>query len=258
MILVLIPNGNTDTRGIGILESLWKVLEVIIYTRLRESFCLHDALHEFRAVMGTRAVVLDLKLAQDLDRVNQDPFFLVFLDLLKAYYTVYRGRLLTTLEGYRTSPHMCKLLVVFWYQHEFVAHQNRCHGLYFKTTRGTTQVRIVSPTLFNLIVYNMVCNWLALMVDDQLSVQEGLGLALGRCLVIFYANGGMVESRDPDWLQGNLNVIIGIFCRYGLVMNVTKSKVMICQPGALQSGMSEEVVGWRCTGRGYPCQYLLI
>ena len=81
MILVLIPKGNTDTRGIGLLESLWKVLEAIIYTRLRESVCLHNVLHGFRAVMGTRAAVLELNVAQELARVNQDPLFLVFLYL---------------------------------------------------------------------------------------------------------------------------------------------------------------------------------
>ena len=149
---------------------------------------------------------------------------------------------------------MCNLLVVFLYQQEFIAHQNGYHGPYFKTTRGTTQGILISPNLFNLIVYNVVCNWLALMVDDQLPAQEGLGITLWRCLVIFYANGGMVGSRDPNWLQGDLNVIIGLLRRYVLVANVIKSKVVICQPGALQSGMSEEAVGLRCTGRGDPCQ----
>ena len=149
-----------------------------------------------------------------------------------------KGRLLTTLGGYSAGPHMCNLLVVFLYQQEFIAHQNGYHGPYFKTTRGTTQGILISPTLFNLIVYNVVCNWLALMVDDQLPAQEGLGITLWRCLVIFYANGGMVGSRDPNWLQGDLNVIIGLLRRYVLVANVIKSKVVICQPGALQSGMS--------------------
>ena len=36
-ILVLIPKGNTDTRGIGLLELLWKVVEVIIDIRLMAS-----------------------------------------------------------------------------------------------------------------------------------------------------------------------------------------------------------------------------
>ena len=45
--------------------------------------------------MGT--VILELKLAQELSRVNQDPLFLVFMDLRKTYYNMDRGRILKTL-----------------------------------------------------------------------------------------------------------------------------------------------------------------
>ena len=34
-ILVLISKGNTDTQGIGILETIWKVVEAIVNTRLQ-------------------------------------------------------------------------------------------------------------------------------------------------------------------------------------------------------------------------------
>ena len=36
--------------------------------------------------------------------MDQDPTFLVFLDLQKAYNTVDFGHLLTTLEGYSVAP----------------------------------------------------------------------------------------------------------------------------------------------------------
>ena len=42
-ILVLIMKGNTDTRGIGLLEKLWKVMEALIYTCLRASLHMHNA-----------------------------------------------------------------------------------------------------------------------------------------------------------------------------------------------------------------------
>ena len=44
-ILVMIHKGNTDTRGIGLFESLWKVEEAIINTCLRASICFHNVLH---------------------------------------------------------------------------------------------------------------------------------------------------------------------------------------------------------------------
>ena len=50
-IQVLILKENMDTWGIGLLESLWKVVEAIIDTRLRESVHLHNVLHGFHTCM---------------------------------------------------------------------------------------------------------------------------------------------------------------------------------------------------------------
>ena len=56
---------------------------------------------------------MDLKLAQELDRVDQYRLFLVFLGLSKAYKTIDYIRIIRTLEGYGAGPHICKLLVTF-------------------------------------------------------------------------------------------------------------------------------------------------
>ena len=45
---------------------------------------------------------------------------------------------------------------------------------------------------------------------------------------MFYADDGMVVLQDPQWLQGALGVLIGLLCWYGLVVNISKSKAMIC------------------------------
>ena len=80
-------------------------------------------------------------------------------------------------------------------------------------------------------------------VEDQLVSQEGMRLVVSICLVLFYACNGMVGSRDTLWFQGALNMLIGLFRKYGLVENVAKSKSMTCQSGTLRSWISEESVG---------------
>ena len=72
-------------------------MEAIIETRLRESVCLHDVLHGLRTGRGIGTAILELKTTQDLDRMYQYPLILVFLNMRKAYDTVDRGQLLTTL-----------------------------------------------------------------------------------------------------------------------------------------------------------------
>ena len=76
---------------------------------------------------------------------------------------------------------------------------------------------------------------------------DGLGDTVRRCLVVFYANDVMVGSRDPEWLQHAMNVLVSIFRRYGLVANITKSCTIKCHPRALQAGILEEAMTLLCT-----------
>ena len=99
-IIFLITKGITDTIGIRLLETLWKVVEVLINTRLRGILYIHYFLHGFRSMRGTGTAIMELNISQALDSIYQCPLFLVFLELWKAYDTVDRDRLFITLEGY--------------------------------------------------------------------------------------------------------------------------------------------------------------
>ena len=63
-VLVLIPKVTTDTRVIGLLETLCKVVEALIDTRLCASLQLHDVLHELLDGRGTGTAIIELNLAQ--------------------------------------------------------------------------------------------------------------------------------------------------------------------------------------------------
>ena len=106
------------------------------------------------------------------------------------------------------------------------------------------------PTLFNLVVDNVVRNWLSMTVEDELVAHDGLGLMMGQCIGMFYANDGLVWSREQKWLRGYLNMPIGLFRRYGLVANIAKSKSMTCQTVEIWYGMSEEEVFQKSMGSG--------
>ena len=58
--------------------------------------------------------IMELKLAQELVSIDQEPLCLVLMDLRKSYDTVDWDRLLTTLEGYGAGTHMCGLLETLW------------------------------------------------------------------------------------------------------------------------------------------------
>ena len=61
-ILVLIHKGTTDTWGIGLLETLWKVVEALIETRICVSLQFHDILHGFQSGIGKGMYIMELKI----------------------------------------------------------------------------------------------------------------------------------------------------------------------------------------------------
>ena len=138
MILVLITKETTDTRGIVLLETLWKVVEALIDTCLHVSLQMHGVLHKFRSRRGMGASIMELKLARELSRIYPYPLFLVFLDFWKAYDTVDWDRLLITLEVFGVGRLMCGFLETFWDCWKVVPRQNGFHWPAFLATRGTT------------------------------------------------------------------------------------------------------------------------
>ena len=155
--------------------------------------------------------IMDLKLAQGLARIDHDCLFLVFLDLHKAYNTVDRYQPIQILGGYGAGPCMCRLLDTFWSHQQLVPRQNVYHGPAYPVIQGTTQGGLVSPTIFNVVVDNAVRIWLSVIVEYQRVYHDGLREAFRRCLGFFYTNYGMVGSRDPDWLQHSINMLVGLF-----------------------------------------------
>ena len=247
-VLVLIPKDTTDTRGIGLLDTLWGMVEEIIDTRIRASLQFHEVLHGLRAGIWTGTAIMEMNLAQELLSVYHNHHFLVLFDLRKSYANVDRELLIQTLEGYGTVPCLCGLLENFWDHQNAVPRQNVYHGPAFPSTWGKTQVGLVSMTLFNMDVESVIRTWLDMTVEYQRVAHKGKGDDVERCLGVFYTNDRMVGSRDAEWLQQLMNILVSLFWRYGLAANVAKSRIMTCQTGVLRSGMSEKSKALKCTG----------
>ena len=149
-----------------------------------------------------------------------------------------RDRLLKKLEGYSAGPRMCRLLETFCSHQQLVPRHIGYHRPDFPDTRGMTQGDLVSPTLLNIVVDNVIRTWLAITVEYHRVAHNGLGEAFGSCLGVLYADDGMVGSRD----------LVGLFQRYGLAAKAAKSRSMTCQPGALKLGVSAESKALKCMG----------
>ena len=115
------------------------------------------------------------------------------------------------MEGYGSGPRLCGLLETLLDRQQLVQRQNGFHGTAFPATRGTTQGGLVSQTLFKMVVDNFIRTWLDTTVEDHMLDHDGLGETVRQFLGFFYADDGMVGSRDLDWLQHLMNVLVGLF-----------------------------------------------
>ena len=61
---------------------------------------------------------------------------------------------------------------------------------------------------------------------------------------------GVIGLRNTEWIQGSINILILIFRRVFLMINVAKSKTTTCQTGVIRKGMSEKYFSWRSTEEG--------
>ena len=94
---------------------------------------------------------------------------------------------------------------------------------------------------------------MSLTVEYKSATHEGLGVVVGQCMGVFYADDGMIGSRNPEWIQGDINVLIGVFIRVGLMENIAKYKTMNYQTGVIHMGISEG--GFIQRSKGYGATY---
>ena len=204
----------------------------------------NNALHGFRANRGRGTACIEEKLLQQLSKMVQATLHFIFLDMWKAYDTVYRERLLTILEGYEVGSNVLGLLKFYWDNQCCVAKCGKYHGETFVSYCGATQGGVVSSTLFNVLVDAVVWKWLADVMKNMTSANTGLqGDNVGCMSSLFYTDDGLNGSKDHEWLQNATQHLCNLFrdCT-GLKPNTEKTETMSCHPGLIRG---------RCSMEGY-------
>ena len=119
----------------------------------------------------------------------------------------------------------------------------------FSTGRGVTQGDPVSPTLFNIIVDEVVRETLQEICGPQ-EAQHGFRWSEGEHNICFYAYDGRIAGKYLIWVQAALITMVRIFERVGLQTNLDKTKAMICMTGFIWGQQGAEVYKRQATGEG--------
>ena len=68
--------------------------------------------------------------------------------------------------------------------------------------------------------------------------------------VIFYVNNGRIAGQDHKWFQDSLSVMVAMFRRMGLEINLEKYKTMVFMPGYILGKWEEHDHKRRAMGEG--------
>ena len=220
-ILVLIPKSTPgEYRGIALLDIIYKLVSSIINQRISSKIEFDDAIHGFREGRGTGTAILEAKLLAQLRCRSDEPLFMVFLDLKKAYDTLNRTQAMRILEAYGVGPNIRRLIQAIWDGDTMIPRQAGYYGRAFRARRGVRQGDIVSPLIFNIMVDAVVRHWRHVQNPRELDD-----------LALFYADDGMVSGGDAETVQRTVDQMTKDFKSIGLKMNARKTEYMIMSGG---------------------------
>ena len=105
------------------------------------------------------------------------------------------------------------------------------YGRPFQAGREVTQGGPLLAKLFNILVDVVAREWTRLMretLDFGDMGEEEREAMLRELFAIFYMDDGHIASRDPDFLQRVLDMLVEIFRQMGLETNTKKTQAMVC------------------------------
>jgi len=215
-ILVLIPKTEPGkVRGIGLLESLWKLITTIIHCRLMRGITFHPDMHRFLPKKGCSTACMEAKLQMQHMYCIGQPLYQIFIDMSKAYDGLDRDRTLQLLQDYGVGENILRILQNFWVTHTIIPQQKECYGEPFPAVRGVTQGDIVSPTIFNIVISAVLYHWYWSMAA------QGFDTTTLR----FYADDGLLADSNARSLQFGVNEIARLFLCFGLQLNGQKQRL---------------------------------
>ena len=89
------------------------------------------------------------------------------------------------------------------------------YGTPFKGYWGITQVDTSSPTIFNIVVYSIIRNWVTVVVVVEAG-SGGFGSVLHSIASFSHSKNCLLASTQPGCLRGAFNILTGLFNWAGL------------------------------------------
>jgi exonuclease III len=223
-------NNPENYRGIALGSCLSKVFCTILNKRLNKFLHENDILPEnqigFRKGYRTTDHIFVLKtLIDKYTKKLGKSLYACFVDFKAAYDTIWRDGLIYKLIEVGIGKYFLKVIQNMYANVSYCI-KSESGGLTptIPSSRGLKQGGVLSPTLFNIYLYDLPTNLL-----DALSSPVWLDNKQVNCLM--YADDLVLLSESKEGLQHSLNRLETYCTKWGLTVNLSKTKVIVFNKG---------------------------
>ena len=233
------PTDCSSYRGITVGTLMAKLFATIVNKRVtkwaEENHLRARGQAGFRKDHRTSDQIFVLRTLIEQQRMAGTPLYVCFVDFQKAYDTVPRALLWGKLERMGIRGHIMDAIRALYADVPVCVRTQQGLTQTFQSLMGVKQGCPLSPTLFGLYI------------DDFEAVVLGGAAALslpklgeGPAPPLLYADDLALMSTTVEGLQRQLNILGAFADRWGLTVNIGKTKVVVFRPPRKQymAGMS--------------------
>ena len=228
---LILKGGDEDDpnnyRAITVTDTITKILAIMIDNRLDDWVSKNKIICQeqigFQRKCRPADHIFVLKTLMNTHLSKGEKLYSCFIDFKKAYDNVWRNGLYYKLIISGTDLDLVRIIRSMYEQTKQALLLNGKLTRPFRTYKGVKQGCILSPRLFNLFINDIPT------IFDETCTPLQLGNEIISCLM--YADDLVLLSTTKNGLQQSLNKLEDYTNKWGIDLNIRKTKIMIFQRG---------------------------
>ena len=205
-------------RYIGLQTSIFKIMDHVINSTLDSWQLSNQIIYKSQGgFQKQRGTMEQLFILQHMFYCTRN-FYTAFIDLRKAYDSVWINGLLSKLKKYNLPNHLLHTLTLSLKNSQCVNRFNDTYGVIYNRTDGLPQGAISSPLLFNLFINDLIKD----LLDTKVTISS-MPMCINNLL---FADDIALFAESTSDLSILVNTANAYFNKWKLQINVTKSNIL--------------------------------
>lgn len=214
------PNEPSNYRAISFTDAAAKIFCSLLTTRLNKFIEERRILSEFQAGFregyGTNDHIFTLTNTIEMYKIKGKKLYCMFIDFKAAFDHVNREALIYKLSRFGISFKFLHIIKSLYKDTKSAVWDGSEVSEEFATLSGLKQGCIISPTLFNLFI------------NDIVDILPGGAKIMDLVIkILLYADDLVIFAETPESLQLMINRIKAYCEQWNLAVNLDKSKIMV-------------------------------